>query len=1223
MKVRLFPGGPEFPTEFLDLIQRRRVVFFCGAGLSMGTGLPDFSGLVRELDEILNPDPNDRFDSKRTDFDRMLSELESRFVPRRMRKHVCRILSKPPKSGTLENHQNILKLAATPGGGIRLVTTNFDDRFVLARGGQILSDDAPKLPVPESPGWSSLVHLHGRICEGGDLNNLVLNSSDFGRAYLSEGWARRFVLHLMRRWPVVFVGYGLNDPPMRYLMDAVYDPRNSAEELCQAFALVGCKVGEEGKQWEEWEGKRVLPILYNKAEGYKALGEILVHLTRLKDESNYRAGLAIQGVDKNPDDEDGNNGRRVIWALKKPVVAEEFAKQKDIVDGEKFVRWLDAFKEAGLFRADKAASINVFDYPQHSLHRASNLPPVAQYLALWAARHAHQPALLWWLASLDGTLHPEFIWRLSHFVNGADGVNPKEMSNQLAEKWNLHIQERLAPPLCELLFDDWRLAKKKSEWVKSNWEQRFIAVLRPYPRVVPACPRWVSEERGQFDTDIVVGCEMDRARRWMYHAGEYARNHDFVVRHAEALAAHLEDAASLMRRCGIDTHDVPCFHEYASNAPYWKFLALLVRDAVRELVRMKEHRRLTNLISRWINSEHPLLWRLALYAATEATKHFPEFREGGNWGAKFLTKNLRALWGAECNPECLRFLRITGAKITPSICEKLERVISKGPQRSMYPVVNADERKIGEHKQRAVAMRLAKLEYALNQSGAELSSESKEILRAARQAEPEVKFEDAMEPHYTIGTFQAGDPDMPDMPGAPKKQAMPKWADMKAEECADFIQSAEWLDINSFVKEDSKKAVESFEILAKREFWEHDKWSLFLSEFGQSEDIPEGIAIRLVRLLEAMPEELALTRVRDCAYVMRSVSHALPFSEMEKAWRRAWEFDLDDRPSFSSNHHISQLEIAIRHAHGQLAEVPLICFKHEEEREKLKNVFAEILASDKKSHEYGKILIARRLSMLFNNSSGWAKWAKQHLLPFFAPEHPMAFGMWEAFLYNPTVSADLLDALKPGLVHFLKCVDTFDNRASNLVGVFMIGCQICPGILSRNEKRRIVSGMNPKGIQILCRHMERELGKRDQDGATLAKAWRELIFPFLREVWPEKRWPPKEASEISQALASVIMLTGDAFPEAFEWAQDFLSPIIEYGWGHPMTDIYHGYQKSVKNIPKQFPQECLQFLRRIMPDEMFGHRSELGVLLDKIKASNPELERHPDFTRLREIASGG
>ena len=1227
VKVRLFPGGPEFPAEFLDAVQKGEVVFFCGAGLSMGTGLPDFPDLVRELDRILNPDPNDRFDKGRTDdrkgrtdYDRMLSELEDRFVQGRMRKHARAILSKPPQDpkgilstdAVLENHRNILKLAATLGGGVRLVTTNFDDRFALANGGEIRSDDAPKLPVLESPGWSSLVHLHGRICEGGDLNDLVLTAADFGRAYLSEGWALRFVVRLMRRWPVAFVGYGLNDPPMRYLMDAVRDPRGNPEEFKQAFALVGCKDGEEGKRRRKWEGKRVVPILYSDAKNHAALREVLRELAQLKDEPNYRAELAVRGTNGNPDDEGGDNGRRVVWALRDFVAAENFAGAKifaDTKDGGKFVHWLDAFKKAGLFRADNAAPVDALACPPHSLHGAPALPPVARCLAFWAARHAHQPALLWWLASSGGTPHPQFIWRLLHFVNGVDGIKPKEMPDRLVELWNLHLQERLASPFCGLLFDDSLSTRTKSKWAESNWEQLLLAALRPRPRVVPDASFQQPEEREQFKVKVDIDCEMDRANDEAYSAREHAKKSEFVMAHAEALAAHMEDAASLMKRCGIDTLSLRCFRPEEDDdrydTPHWLFLTLLVRDAVLGMIKGKETSRLKNLVSRWMGSEHLLMRRLALFTVTETAKLPKRTRLPVDWGAKTITARPDILWTLESGRESCRFLRKAGAGITPSLLAKLERVIREGPS---HP--NAPEEDVAQVMRWEVPKFLAKLEL----SGTRLSPESARMLADARAAEPGIQFENAME-CWCSKTMT----DAPEWPGMPKRVA-PKWADMTADECASHIRTAEWLDLGPLVKDHPDKAVESFEILAKRGFWNSDKWSLFLGGFDSNEDIQDGIAVRLIRLLEAMPEGLAHDLARDCARFLEVIPRTLPFTEMEKAWRRAWEFNLDPSPTISSNHHISQLDIAINHAHGRLAEIPLVRFGQQEEWDKLSVVLAEILASEKPSHKHGQILIGSRLSLLFHDCP---EWTRRRLLPFFAPEHPMAFGMWEAFLYHPTVSVELLAALKPGLTHFLKRVDDFHERANNLVGVFVIGCLLHPEIIPRDEKRRVVAGMSSKGIQHLCWRMERELW--DGDGAALAKTWRESLFPFLREVWSEKRRTADEASDISRALASVVILTGDAFPEASQWAKNFLSPIAA-GHSHPMhpvTDFRYGHQKQAKNIPTQFPRECLLFLNRIVPDEGFYHRGELHAVLDKIKAAAPDLEKDPAYIRLRKIASGG
>ena len=44
---------------------------------------------------------------------------------------------------------------------------------------------------------------------------------DFGRAYLSDGWATQFIRGLINRYRLVFVGYAADDPPVQYLLEAL------------------------------------------------------------------------------------------------------------------------------------------------------------------------------------------------------------------------------------------------------------------------------------------------------------------------------------------------------------------------------------------------------------------------------------------------------------------------------------------------------------------------------------------------------------------------------------------------------------------------------------------------------------------------------------------------------------------------------------------------------------------------------------------------------------------------------------------------------------------------------------------------------------------------------------------------------------------------------------------------------------------------------------------
>ncbi len=93
----------------------------------------------------------------------------------------------------------------------------------------------PILPIPRNDrivSWKSIAYLHGRLDPSGVANDqLVLTSADFGRAYLTDGWAARFVTRLFSDFTVLFIGYSLNDPVLRYMTDAF-----AAEDSLSRFA---------------------------------------------------------------------------------------------------------------------------------------------------------------------------------------------------------------------------------------------------------------------------------------------------------------------------------------------------------------------------------------------------------------------------------------------------------------------------------------------------------------------------------------------------------------------------------------------------------------------------------------------------------------------------------------------------------------------------------------------------------------------------------------------------------------------------------------------------------------------------------------------------------------------------------------------------------------------------------------------------------------------------
>ncbi|MDF8328150.1 SIR2 family protein [Aeromonas salmonicida] len=276
--MQFITHGPDIPDALLQAHEEGRVVFFCGAGISYPAGLPGFKGLVKQIYQLngtlFSDIEHEAFE--RGQFDATLDLLERRLPGQRQAVRSKLALALKPKlhrKGAIDTQAALLCLARNREGTLRLVTTNFDRTFHVAakRTGQAFqSYAAPMLPIPKNSRWDGLVYLHGLLPEKADdtaLNRLVVTSGDFGLAYLTERWAARFVSELFRNYVVCFVGYSINDPVLRYMMDALAADRMLGEVTPQAWALGDCEPGEEHRKTIEWEAKGVTPILYNVPAG--------------------------------------------------------------------------------------------------------------------------------------------------------------------------------------------------------------------------------------------------------------------------------------------------------------------------------------------------------------------------------------------------------------------------------------------------------------------------------------------------------------------------------------------------------------------------------------------------------------------------------------------------------------------------------------------------------------------------------------------------------------------------------------------------------------------------------------------------------------------------------------------------------------------------------------------------------------------------------------------
>ena len=146
-------------------------------------------------------------------------------------------------------HCDLLRLFSGPAS-IRVVTTNFDLLFERAAeklfGSRLDAFAAPALPAGSR--FAGIAHVHGSIDREDDM---VLTDSDFGRAYLTEGWARRFLVGLFRSHTVLFVGYSHRDTVMNYLARAL-----PTDTDAKRFALTN------EAAFDQWQILGIQPVIY-------------------------------------------------------------------------------------------------------------------------------------------------------------------------------------------------------------------------------------------------------------------------------------------------------------------------------------------------------------------------------------------------------------------------------------------------------------------------------------------------------------------------------------------------------------------------------------------------------------------------------------------------------------------------------------------------------------------------------------------------------------------------------------------------------------------------------------------------------------------------------------------------------------------------------------------------------------------------------------------------
>lgn len=202
----------DVPEALIDAHRSGKLVIFVGAGASRASpsDLPDFRALTAAIAADANVTVTDtELDTP----DVLLGELEDRHEVDVHVRVAARIGVQSSQPNRL--HEAIADLA-TAGPPVRIVTTNYDTHLstvFAARGLSLMEYRAPAMPMGDD--FTGLVYLHGCLRQA--PRELVVTDVDFGRGYLRDAWATRFLERMFTTYTVLFIGYSHSDVVMSYL----------------------------------------------------------------------------------------------------------------------------------------------------------------------------------------------------------------------------------------------------------------------------------------------------------------------------------------------------------------------------------------------------------------------------------------------------------------------------------------------------------------------------------------------------------------------------------------------------------------------------------------------------------------------------------------------------------------------------------------------------------------------------------------------------------------------------------------------------------------------------------------------------------------------------------------------------------------------------------------------------------------------------------------------
>jgi hypothetical protein len=1227
--------GPDVPELLLQAHEEGRVVFFCGAGISCPADLPIFSGLVAKIYAAINV-PKSHVEQTAIDsfqYDTAIALLEGRVTGQRatVRDALASVLvpdfTRPKATQT---HEALLTLSKSRKGQYKLITTNFDRIFeeVIARDCLTVPRfQAPLLPVPKRR-WDGLVYLHGLIGSSpthAELDKLVVSSGDFGLAYLTERWAARFVSELFRNYTVCFVGYGINDPVMRYMMDALAADRQLGESPIEVFAFGNFEPGQETKAANEWAAKNVTPILYATSVDHGPLHETLhAWAATYRDGIRGKESIIARHASAIPTGStiQDNFVGRIVWALSDTsgLPAKHFAD----LDPPPPFEWLSAFAERRFFHRDLVRfgikgndvvdddlNYSLINRPapythapwmslvQQSPGMHSRWDNVMPHIARWLARHIGNPSLALWVAARGGHIDH----RLKSFVVDQLAIAP--LPEPMASLWRIVIAGRLQNAARRFDLFDWGSELSRTG-LTPLLRMELRSILSPRVRLREGY-KWMADNEPESETEkfnsaidweIVFDAEHPHSAIQTIEQGEHWRNALPVF--LDQFTDLLHEALDLMKELGRATarsdrshwHQ-PSISRHPQNQRFrdWTVLIELLRDSWLAAVECNPAAARRE-VKRWESISYPLFRRFVLFAAAEK----PHLFTAEQALALLLADKGWWLWSSETQREVIQLFAVAGPLLNENQLAELQAAILAGLPAEIFDAATNPETVV-RIQDRGTWLRLT----TLREAGLELNIAAQETLQTLLMANPQWGVPDERD---AFPVWSGTDGNWSAFNKTPHlRQDLETWLIENA--VVDDLHEED--DFQERCRTDMARALSALIGLAAKDNWPTDRWKQALQAWSNEEHSHRAWR-RLRTLLLRFPPNAFDALTYHIGYLLMSVAKRIntdeeEFFELVRKVLKASRGELKGSD-------IDPLTAAINHPVGHVTQAILTWWyaqKLEDNQglqEPVRGIFTDICAADEVAFRHGRVTLCTHVITLYRVDQDWTK---KHLLPLFEWDRfEEAISAWTGFLSSPRLYWPLMAAIKAPFLQAVAHYEDLERLGGQLVGLLTFAALEREESFTNDEFATATARLPPDGLAQAARILADGL---QSVGDRRLEYWNNRVKPYLHAIWPKTK--DARTLAVSTQIAELIVAAGDAFPDALQMLQSWIMRSDD------TSSTLHSLHES--GICTKFSEQALDLIDRLVPDNSRWNSNILKTNIVVIRNANQALAQDHRFLRLETI----